>query len=109
MKARNVRMTINVVGQSKHTPLREAVMTAWVAGWYAGRNGERTDDGKHPAADKMERDFPDIVRACNCHDELVQALTGLLECLGAQGYFPEAGKTRTDAARAALASAAQSE
>jgi hypothetical protein len=36
-------------------------MRAWVAGWYAGRDGLRThltDDGKHACADKLAKEFP---------------------------------------------------
>lgn len=33
--------------------IRHHLMAAWVAGWYAGRNGVRTDDGKRAYADQV--------------------------------------------------------
>lgn len=42
--------------------VREALMRAWVLGWYAGMNGETTDDGKHTAADTVLAEMPELAR-----------------------------------------------
>ncbi len=42
----------------KHTPFREALMRAWVAGWYAGLDEIRNDDGKYVASATIAEGFP---------------------------------------------------
>ena len=41
--------------ETKHTPFREALMKAWVQGWYSMTE---SDDGKHATADEIIKDFP---------------------------------------------------
>ncbi len=47
----------------RHERIRHHLMAAWVAGWYAGRNGVRNDDGKRDYADQVaplfERELDD--------------------------------------------------
>jgi hypothetical protein len=58
----------------RSTPFREACMRAWVAGWYAGRDGVLNDDGKRACADKLASEFPAEARA----QDLLVALDRLL-------------------------------
>ncbi len=43
-----------------------------------------------------------IVRACNSFDELLAVCEAFINELGPDGYYPIAGKTKTDAMRAAI-------
>jgi len=55
---------------NKQTPFKEAVMAAYVTGWYDGRAGITNDDKKHAVAAELaerypvENAAPGLLRAC---------------------------------------------
>lgn len=57
---------------------------------------------KHCGLMKIAEDQERVRKAA---PELLAALKDLIGCIGRDGYFPQAGKPRTDAARAAIAKA----
>lgn len=59
----------------KEIELLEMLMSAWVRGWYSGRNGDLNDDKKRidcPDVLLINRHAP-VRLCCNSHDGLVEA------------------------------------
>lgn len=44
----------------------DALMYAWVRGWYAGQDGQRTDDGKRTAASEI---FRKLMKDLGLHED----------------------------------------
>ncbi len=55
---------------AKHTPFREALMRAWVQGWY---DRSASDEDKIEAADEIVKDFP-------CENMASELLIELQDC-----------------------------
>ena len=68
--------------ETKHTPFREALMWAWVRGWYCLA---KNDDGKRAAADEIIKDFPaenaapELLEACKSAEELLANACGSID------------------------------
>jgi hypothetical protein len=80
-------------------------IASYVVKWeYVGGENRCVGCGKWQHEGKHEENcvYGTILKAVNHHDELVDALEDFLSCIGENGYFPAAGKPRTDRLRAIL-------
>ncbi len=74
--------------ETKQTPFQEAIMRAWMDGWYAGRKKAPNDDGKFYMARHLakqnpaENTAPDLLKACQCEHN--DTMDGDLLCIVAE-------------------------
>jgi len=52
----------------------DILMSAWVRGWYAGRNGDLTDDGKRPDCTELVIKYPIPASAYETNIELTRQI-----------------------------------